>query len=57
MKYPQGQEKNFIQGINTVCGAGDPAMKDGLGIHVYACNQNMGKTAYYSADGDFLFVP
>jgi homogentisate 1,2-dioxygenase len=40
-----------------MCGAGDPSLKDGLGIHVYACNQNMGKTAYYSADGDYLIVP
>jgi homogentisate 1,2-dioxygenase len=40
-----------------MCGAGDPAMKDGIGIHTYAFNQNMGKKAFYSADGDFLIVP
>ena len=40
-----------------MCGAGDPALKDGLGIHVYSFNQNMGKTAFYSSDGDFLIVP
>ena len=49
--------KNWLEGISTMCGAGDPAMKDGLGIHVYACNQNMYKTAMYSSDGDFLIVP
>ena len=40
-----------------MCGAGEPNMKDGLGIHVYAFNQNMGNQAFYSSDGDFLFVP
>ena len=40
-----------------MCGAGDPSMKDGLGIHTYACNQNMGKTCFYSSDGDMLIVP
>lgn len=58
MQYPaQGEARNWLQGITTMCGAGDPSMKDGLGIHVYACNQNMGRTAYYSADGDYLIVP
>jgi homogentisate 1,2-dioxygenase len=40
-----------------MCGAGDPALKNGIGIHTYAFNQNMGKTVFYSADGDFLIVP
>ena len=58
MKYPrEGLARNWLQSINTMCGAGDPAMKDGLGIHVYACNQNMERQAYYSADGDYLIVP
>ena len=58
MEYPGPIErKDFVAGISTMCGAGDPAMKDGLGIHLYACNQNMGKTCFYSSDGDFLIVP
>ena len=44
-------------GINTKCGAGDPGTKTGLGIHDYAFNQNMGHTAFYNSDGDFLIVP
>lgn len=40
-----------------MCGAGDPAMKDGLGIHLYGFNQNMINTAFYSSDGDMLIVP
>ena len=38
MKYPEGKLVNWVHSITTMMGAGDPAMKDGLGIHVYACN-------------------
>ncbi|KAG5864304.1 hypothetical protein JTB14_002781 [Gonioctena quinquepunctata] len=48
---------DFIQGLNTVCGAGDIRCKQGLAIHVYACNASMKKRAFYNADGDFLIVP
>jgi len=40
-----------------MCGAGNPGMKDGLGIHLYSFNSNMEKIAFYSADGDMLIVP
>jgi homogentisate 1,2-dioxygenase len=40
-----------------MCGAGDPSMKDGLGIHTYSCDLSMEKTAFYSSDGDMLIVP
>lgn len=39
-------------------GAGDPTLKQGLGYYVYAVGKSMDpKTAFYSADGDFLIVP
>jgi homogentisate 1,2-dioxygenase len=37
MKYPN-EPMNWLESVNTMCGAGDPAMKEGLGIHVYAFN-------------------
>jgi homogentisate 1,2-dioxygenase len=41
-----------------VAGAGDPQMKQGIGIYIYAAGASMDeKTAFYSADGDFLIVP
>lgn len=40
-----------------MCGAGNPGMKDGLGIHTYSCDTSMDKQAFYSADGDMLIVP
>ncbi len=35
-------------------GVGEPCMKSGLGIHMYACNKSMINRAYCSADGDML---
>ena len=47
--------------MRRMCGAGDPCMKDGLSIYLYAIDTNMvteyKKEAMYSADGDFLIVP
>lgn len=45
---------DFVEGLNTVCGAGDPKVKCGIAIHVYACNVSMKNRAMYNADGDFL---
>ncbi|CAH1116086.1 unnamed protein product [Phaedon cochleariae] len=48
---------DFVRGINTICGAGDPRCKHGLAIHVYSCNVSMENRAFYNSDGDFLIVP
>lgn len=45
---------DFIEGLNTVCGAGDPKTKCGLAVHIYACNISMNNRAFYDADGDLL---
>ncbi|KAJ2726979.1 hypothetical protein GGI07_000096 [Coemansia sp. Benny D115] len=58
--FPMPEEKSpmdFIDGLRTVGGAGDPAMKSGLAIHVYMANASMGNRAYSTADGDLLLVP
>lgn len=51
---PLSENVDFIQGINTVCGAGNPSTRNGLAIHVYLCNTSMKNSAFYNADGDFL---
>ena len=33
--------KWFIQGISTVCGAGDPRCRSGCVVYVYTCNSSM----------------
>ncbi|KAJ1980444.1 hypothetical protein H4R34_002451 [Dimargaris verticillata] len=48
---------DFVQGLRTLAGAGDPGLGDGLAIHVYCCTQDMQQKAVYSADGDWLIVP
>jgi len=48
---------DFVQGLQVVCGAGDPSLKDGLAIYNYSANACMGKKALYNSDGDFLIVP
>uniref|UniRef100_A0A914GQL8 Homogentisate 1,2-dioxygenase n=1 Tax=Globodera rostochiensis TaxID=31243 RepID=A0A914GQL8_GLORO len=48
---------DFVQSLYTVCGAGHPTIRDGLAIHLYACNAKMGQKAICNSDGDFLIVP
>eukprot|EP00112_Aurelia_sp_Birch-Aquarium-sp1_P004494 Seg1509.17 transcript_id=Seg1509.17/GoldUCD/mRNA.D3Y31 product="Homogentisate 1 2-dioxygenase" protein_id=Seg1509.17/GoldUCD/D3Y31 len=48
---------DFVEGLSTVCGAGDPRMRSGLSIMVYTCNTEMKNRAFQNADGDFLIVP
>lgn len=45
---------DWVQGLRTVCGAGDPRTRHGLAVHVYACNAAMKDKCFYNADGDFL---
>ncbi|XP_053396198.1 homogentisate 1,2-dioxygenase-like isoform X1 [Mercenaria mercenaria] len=56
---PSKKEKtqDFVQGLSTVCGAGDPMSRHGAAIYMYTCNSPMGNKCFYSADGDFLIVP
>uniref|UniRef100_A0A8C4QSA4 Homogentisate 1,2-dioxygenase n=1 Tax=Eptatretus burgeri TaxID=7764 RepID=A0A8C4QSA4_EPTBU len=48
---------DFIQGLATVCGAGDATVRNGCAIHTYCCNSSMDSRGFYNADGDFLIVP
>lgn len=51
-------DDDFVSGLRLVAGAGDAALKQGLGIMVYAAGRSMGDgDAFYSADGDVLLVP
>jgi homogentisate 1,2-dioxygenase len=38
----------------TVGGAGDPQIKTGLAIYLYAANTSMKNTSFFNSDGDFL---
>ena len=52
-----GDRTDFVQGLRTVGGAGEPTLKSGLAIHMYTCNATMADKAFVNSDGDFLIVP
>lgn len=57
-ELPSGDRTvDFVEGLATLCGAGDPKTRYGAAIHVYACNAAMKDRAFYNSDGDFLIVP
>lgn len=52
------EAKDWIRGLHLVAEAGDPVMKSGLAILVFAAGKDMSPTeSFYSADGDMLIVP
>lgn len=56
--FPSEETKvDFVDGMNTLCGAGDARIRHGLAIHIYACNKSMTDKAFFNSDGDFLIVP
>jgi len=48
---------DFVDGIVTMGGSGDPAMQTGVAIHIYAANRGMRDRFFYDADGELLIVP
>ncbi len=56
--FPDETEKmDFIDGLKTLGGSGDPSTKTGLAIYMYSANSSMGNRSFYNSDGDFLIVP
>jgi homogentisate 1,2-dioxygenase len=48
---------DWVHSLHLVAGAGDPAMKSGIGIIIFAAGKDMDpRSAFYSADGDLLIV-
>jgi len=48
---------DFANGLHTLCGSGDPNLRQGLALYVYMINQSMHNRAYCNTDGDFLITP
>ncbi|KII95684.1 hypothetical protein PLICRDRAFT_96456 [Plicaturopsis crispa FD-325 SS-3] len=48
---------DFVQGLKTIGGQGDPTLSKGLAIHIYAANISMGNKAFCTNDGDLLILP
>ncbi len=48
---------DFVSGLITLGGNGDPGWQSGTAIHVYVANQSMRDRFFYNADGELLIVP
>ncbi|CAL7948035.1 unnamed protein product [Xylocopa violacea] len=53
----QAAEIDFVDGLHTICGAGEFRGRRGVAVHVYLCNASMKDKAVCNSDGDFLLVP
>ncbi|KAF8440576.1 Homogentisate 1,2-dioxygenase [Terfezia claveryi] len=51
------ENANWVQGLQTVAGAGETQTKMGLAIHVYGFGRDMVDESFYNSDGDMLIVP
>ena len=54
---PAQEKTDFLDGIVTLGGNGDPAMQAGVAIHLYAANTSMQDRFFSNADGEMLIVP
>jgi homogentisate 1,2-dioxygenase len=48
---------DFIDGLFTLAGSGDPASQSGLAVHVYRANRSMDRRYFYNADAEMMLVP
>ena len=48
---------DFIDGLVTMAGHGDPNAQSGAAVHLYAANRSMQRRYFYNADGELLIVP
>ena len=50
-------EVDFVDGLVTFAGNGDPQAQRGCAIHHYAATRSMTDRVFYDADGELLIVP
>jgi homogentisate 1,2-dioxygenase len=48
---------DFVDGLITIAGSGEPAAQSGLAVHVYRANRSMSARYFANADGEMMFVP
>ena len=52
-----GKPTDFVDGLATLAGSGNPAAQTGVAVHVYRANRSMDRRYLYCADGELMFVP
>ncbi|TKX26963.1 homogentisate 1,2-dioxygenase-1 [Elsinoe australis] len=54
---PKDDEKiDFVDGLHTLAGSGDPNIREGIALYVYMINADMENRAFCNTDGDFLIA-
>ena len=48
---------DFVDGLATYAGNGDPGQGNGMAVHMFAANRSMTGRAFFDADGELLIVP
>jgi len=48
---------DFIEGLFTMAGNGEPGIQSGCAVHLFAANASMRDRFFYDADGELLIVP
>jgi homogentisate 1,2-dioxygenase len=56
LPFPE-QPTDFLDGLITFGGNGDPALQIGVSIHLYACNRSMQDRFFCTSDGELMIVP
>jgi homogentisate 1,2-dioxygenase len=54
---PTDGKIDFVSGLKSIAGSGDPTLREGLAVHTYLCNASMERKAMVNSDGDFMIVP
>ncbi|KAF2750992.1 homogentisate 1,2-dioxygenase [Sporormia fimetaria CBS 119925] len=50
----EDDQVDFVDGLHTLAGTGDPNIREGLALYVYMINSSMDRRAFCNTDGDFL---
>src|SRR5438094_3032933 len=48
---------DFIDGLATLAGSGEPAAQIGVAVHLYRANRSMAERMFVDCDGELMFVP
>jgi homogentisate 1,2-dioxygenase len=48
---------DFLDGLVTLAGSGQPATQTGIAVHIYSANRSMKARYFWNADGELMFVP
>jgi homogentisate 1,2-dioxygenase len=48
---------DFVDGLSTIAGSGDPSAMYGIAVHIYRAGRSMAGRVFVDCDGELMFVP